>query len=157
MTRTLDYQVLPAAPEHILHLAANMRPADRREVWASHRHTPYEALALSLDRSERAWTALIDGQPALMWGVAREKGWKRDQGIPWLLATGELERQGAREFIRLSRDYVRLLQKGFRRLENYVHAENEISIRWLSWCGFTVEVEAVEVNKHLFYLFWREV
>lgn len=153
----LDYSVHPAASEHILHLAANMRTADRREVWAAHRQTPFEALALSLDSSERAWTAFIDGQPALMWGVARERGLiHRAQGIPWLLATDELERQAAREFIRQSRDYVRRMQAGFRRLENYVHAANKVSIRWLKWCGFRLADQPVKINDEDFYYFWRD-
>lgn len=157
MIKDLNYSVVRAASEHLLHLAANMRAADRREVWAANRHTPYEALALSLEYSPRAWTAFIDEQPALMWGVAEERGLiRRRSGRPWLLATDELERQGAREFIRRSRAYVEKMRAGYRRLENYVHADNERSRRWLAWCGFTVEEEAVLINKEKFHLFWLD-
>ena len=38
------WEIVPALPEHIDAVAADMRPEDRREIWASHRHTPAEAL-----------------------------------------------------------------------------------------------------------------
>ncbi|MDR1490602.1 MAG: hypothetical protein LBS65_09025 [Desulfovibrio sp.] len=65
------WRVEKARPEHIPAIAAHMRDADRREVWASHRHSPAQALEHSLSRSDLAWTGFIDEVPALMWGAAR--------------------------------------------------------------------------------------
>jgi RimJ/RimL family protein N-acetyltransferase len=48
------------------------------------------------------------------------------------------------------------MQERFPRLENYVHAKNKLSIRWLKWCGFTLDMEVPElINDEEFYLFWR--
>jgi RimJ/RimL family protein N-acetyltransferase len=40
---------------------------------------------------------------------------------------------------------ARVLDKAlplFGRLENYVHAENKASVRWLKWLGFTMDEAA---------------
>jgi hypothetical protein len=61
----------------------------------------------------------------------------------------------AREFIRQSRRYVALMQERFPRLENYVHAGNSLSLRWLKWCGFTIDKEAAQLGGENFYKFRR--
>ena len=192
------WRIVPALPSHIPCIAAHMRDADRREVWASHRHTPEEALRTSLDYAEinRAWTCLLsvgffssgkevkadrggvdssvhdspdccgltphDGKspaemvPAFMWGVSRTGSILSTTATPWLLGTDAI-RLVARDFLRHSRGYVYEMQRGFERLENYVHAENVLSRRWLIWCGFTIEMNApVFFNGEVFYPFWRE-
>jgi hypothetical protein len=35
-------------------------------------------------------------------------------------------------------------------------AENRLSVRWLKWCGFTLEETPVKINGEDFYLFRRE-
>lgn len=133
-----------------------MREADQREVWASHRHTPEQALAASLDATdhELAWTCLVDGVPAFMWGAARRGSLLSMTGAPWLLGTPEM-RTVWREFLRQCPAYVARMQAAFPLLENYVHAGNRTSIRWLRWCGFTVETQPSLFNGEMFYLFWR--
>ena len=150
-----DWMITLALPEHIPPIVADMREADRKEVWASHRHTPEGALLTSLVASTKAWTCLIEGQPAFMWGVAPKGSLLSSVGVPWLLGTKDIHRVN-REFLRRSRAYVDLMQEGYARLENHVHAENTVSIRWLQWCGFTVEKDVPElINDEDFYYFWR--
>lgn len=154
------WAVTEALPEHIPAIAENMREADAREVWASHRHSPLEALENSLARSELAWTCLISGVPAFMWGVARQGSMISRTGAPWLLGTDlffKAQRQLHREFLRQCPAYVAWMQARFPRLENVVHAENRLSQRWLKWCGFTLEKDVPElINDEDFYLFWKE-
>lgn len=149
------WRILPAAPEHVGPIARNMREADRREVWASHRHTPGEALEHALLGSELAWTCFVHGRPAFMWGAARQGGLMSRTGAPWLLGTEGLYVVG-REFLKRSRFYVGMMQSRFSRLENHVHAENILSIRWLKWCGFTINKTPIVFNSEKFFLFWRE-
>jgi hypothetical protein len=132
-----------------------MREADRREVWASHRHTPEEALRESLSLSELAWTCLVEGVPAFMWGVGRKGSLISRTGAPWLLGT-EAIRRVSREFLRQCPLYVARMQERFPVLENFVHAENRLSIRWLKWCGFTLGEKPLRINGEDFYLFRRE-
>ena len=154
------WSVLPALPEHIPAIAADMREADRREVWASHRHTPEEALTYALKRSELAWTCTISGTPAFMWGVARQGSMISVTGAPWLLGTNlffEAQRKLHREFLRQCPDYVNRMMERFPHLENFVHAENRLSQRWLKWCGFTLDTDVPElINDEDFFRFWRD-
>lgn len=150
-----EWQIVPAAPGHAEPIAENMREADRREIWASDRLLPLCALKQSVLVSSVAWTCLVRGVPAFMWGVTRKGCILSDTGVPWLLGTDAiLEVRG--EFLKQSRAYVDRMQKGFARLENIVHAENALSIRWLRWCGFTIGKEPVERNGEKFFPFWRE-
>ena len=153
------WEIAPAAPEHIPFIAMDMRKADRDEVWASHRHCPIEALEMSLTRSELAWTCLIEDHPAFMWGVARQGSMISLKGAPWLLGTNlffQAHRKLHREFLRQCPAYVDRMQERFPRLENFVHAKNTLSIRWLKWCGFTLDMDVPElINDEEFYLFWR--
>ena len=149
------WEIVPALPEHIDAVAADMRAEDRREIWASHRHTPAEALQRSLGRSELAWTCFVHGVPAFMWGVSRQGSLISRVGAPWLLGSERIYAV-RREFLKQSRAYVDLMQERFPRLENYVHAENALSIRWLKWCGFVLDDIPELINDEDFFLFWRD-
>jgi hypothetical protein len=149
------WNIVPAAPEHIAAIAAGMREADRREVWASHRHTPEQALESGLARSELAWTCFVEGKPSFMWGVSRVGSLISITGAPWLLGTSAILKVRT-EFLRQCPDYVARMQARFPRLENFVHAENRLSIRWLKWCGFTIDDMAEVINGEDFYLFRRD-
>jgi len=129
-----------------------MREADRKEVWASHRLTPTDALTGSLERSALAWTCLIHGVPAFMFGVS-------DTGTPWLLGTNLFFKQHRalhREFLRQNQEYIDLMLERFPRLENHIHADNRLSIRWLRHCGFLIEKDPVLFNGEEFYRFWMD-
>lgn len=149
------WRIIPAEAAHIAPIAAHMREADRREVMASHGHGPGEALAASLAHSDLAWTCLVDREPAFMWGAARAGSLLTLTGSPWLLGTPAIYKV-RRAFLRHSRPYVELMQARFPRLENHVHAENRLSLRWLAWCGFTVEETPTLMGGEPFYFFWRE-
>lgn len=148
------WRIIPADAAHIAPIAADMREADRREVWASHRHEPEQALAASLELSDLAWTCLVDDVPAFMWGAARQGSLITLTGSPWLLATPRMD-MVRRDFLRRSRFYVERMQARFPRLENHVHAANRLSLRWLKWCGFSVADAPTMLNNEPFYLFWR--
>lgn len=149
------WRIITAEAAHIAPIAAHMREADRREVMASHGHSPDEALAASLERSDMAWTCLVDGEPAFMWGAARQGSLLTLTGSPWLLATPAIYTV-RRAFLRRSRSYVERMQARFPRLENYVHAANRLSLRWLAWCGFTLADAPTLRGGEPFFFFWRE-
>ncbi|CAK7067810.1 MAG: hypothetical protein DELT_01728 [Desulfovibrio sp.] len=150
----ISWRIETATAAHIPHIAANMREADRREIWASDRQTPEEALTRSFALSVMCRTCVINGSPAFMWGVTRRGSILSDTGVPWLLGTNAITAV-RRAFIKQSRAYVEMMQQPFARLENIVHSENALSIRWLAWCGFTIEKEPVERNGETFFPFWR--
>lgn len=154
-TSSFAWQIVQALPEHIPPIAQNMRNADKKEVWASHRQTPEEALVFAFEHSPLVWTCLIDDIPSSMFGVCTPEHTESTLGVPWLLSTPRIYRM-KQNFLRNSLYYVDAMQRAFPRLENIVHAENTTSIRWLAWCGFTVETSFFTViNKEKFYHFWR--
>lgn len=109
----------------------------------------------ALRRSELAWTCAISDVPAFMWGVARQGNLMSVTGAPWLLGTPAIVKV-RHDFLRYCPHFVDAMQSAFPRLENFVHVENRLSIRWLKHLGFTVDEEMPEVmNGEDFYLFWR--
>lgn len=128
--------IVPAGMDHIASIAARMREADRVEVWAASRSTPHQALMTSIQNSAWAMTALIDGEPEAMWGVAT-LNILTSTGAPWLLGTDAVEKN-FRQFLRQSVQWKEKLSAEYQVLMNFVHEDNEVSKRWLRWLGFTL-------------------
>lgn len=132
------YEIVQATEDHVAELAPAMRGADAREIWASSRRTPKEALDLSLAVSrDTARAGLVDGRTVCMFGVARGT-FLSPCASPWLLASDELPKH-ARAFLRMSREYVQRLRQEYVELSNFVDARNVYAVKWLRWLGFTVE------------------
>jgi len=125
--------VLPARYEHIAPIAIHMRQADRDEVMALGGHTPFEALEMSFEKSAEAWTFLLDGEPAGMFGVGTLNILTR-KGSAWLLAT-DLVDEHWRVFLRGSVFWRDQLLSRYDTLANLIDARNRNSIRWLRWLG----------------------
>jgi hypothetical protein len=77
--------------------------------------------------------------PAALFGIgpSLEKG----TGVPWLLATEEIERHPV-TFYRVSKRLFPKVAAGYDRLVNWVDARNTLSLRWLVWLGLTMEPAA---------------
>ncbi len=133
---TPEIAIVPAGMDHIATIAARMRDEDVAEVWASSRSKPVEALMHSLENSAQAWTALIDGQPEVMFGVANLNVLGQ-LGAPWLLGTDAVLTHN-RQFLRRSVWWRGKLLEGYETLRNFVHDDNVVSKRWLTWLGFTL-------------------
>lgn len=147
-------EVVPARPEHVPPIARDMRAADRAEIWATALLQPAEGLALSLATSPLAWTGLVDGRPACMFGAGAAPG-TSNHGVPWLLGTDRIERHQV-AFLRRNRAYVEAMQERFSILSNRVDARNADSIRWLLWLGFTLGAAVPHGPFALpFHPFWR--
>lgn len=143
--------------EDFRHVAENMRDCDKFEVWQSHNHTPYEALRYSVDCSHYAMVA-TDGKdiPYCMFGVAAITPLSIC-GSPWMLGTTDIVEHRA-EFLKWSRVYIKEMKQMHPRLENYVHAENHLSIDWLKWSGFFIDKPAPYGKENdLFRRFWMGV
>ena len=57
-------------------------------------------------------------------------------GCPWFLCTSELIQRNLRQLIRATDEWLELLGGGYDVLENYIHDENEVHIRWLKHAKF---------------------
>lgn len=116
------------------HIAANMREADVKEVWASGDHTPLSALQFSIDESEYSTVAIIDDIPVAVFGLA-VSGILTTYGVPWMLGTDDVVLK-RRAFLPNSKRVIEQMLAIAPYLYNYAHADNKVSIRWLKWLGF---------------------
>jgi N-acetylglutamate synthase-like GNAT family acetyltransferase len=134
-------------------LAKVMRESDIKEVMASHRHTPYEALVNAYTLSDSCYSWVYKGNVIAMCGVSPVDN---QVGSPWLLGSDELVRTPRLTYslLRESMKWIKRHQNKYPMLVNYVHAENEPSLKWLKHLGFTF-IRKVEFSKEPFYEFVR--
>jgi len=128
--------IVAARPEHVDHVRGRLRRQDQDEVLAATGMEPDDALQRSFRHSSVTWAAELQGRAVALFG-AGASGISR-VGNPWLLGTDMLGRAG-RAFVQHSRQYVQCLLRHFPVLVNVVDARNVLSLRWLRWCGFTIE------------------
>lgn len=148
-------RLVKPTPAHVHTIAANMRDEDAAEVWASHRHTPLEAMTSGFELSDLSVVVEVDGAPIAMTGLVKGS-LLTGHGVPWLLSSREALAH-RREFLLQSPPIIEQMLSVCPRLSNYVHAENRLSIRWLKWLGFTVDAPLpAGLNKELFHRFHLE-
>jgi len=153
----MKIEIVQAVSKHAHFLAPFLRQQDKNEVLASGGRDPLEALLRSVELSDpdMCWTALIDGYPEVMWGVAGNPD-NPSVGCVWLLSSEEMYKH-KRRFLLESASYVSKMQSRYDTLFNYVHAVNTTSQKWLLSLGFTAHerVEEYGVAKEPFILFAR--
>lgn len=122
--------------DDVEHVAAHIRTEDAEEVGALG-FSPLDALLLSFDRSDIAYTLLEpSGTPCAIVGVSPSP-YGDPWGLIWLLGTSGIERVPM-TFLRHSRAALDLLyaESGKTVLYNYSYAKNSLHHRWLKWLGF---------------------
>ena len=149
---TVRLEIVAASMDHVAPIACRMREADRLEVLASSGASPHQALMFSLGKSSVAWTAIVDDQPEVMFGVG-DLNVLTATGAPWLLGTDAVERH-FRLFLRQSVGWRGKLLDRYSVLRNFVDDRNEVSKRWLTWLGFTLfDPMPIGANGEMFRLF----
>lgn len=146
----VDIRIVPARAAHVRPIARRMRKADADEVRASSGRSPAGALIYSLRKSSHAWTALVDGEPVVMFGVG-DLNILAGVAAPWLLGTDAVERHYV-AFLRNSVDFRDQLLRRYPVMRNFVDDRNRASKRWLLWLGAVLS-DPVEINGHAFRLF----
>lgn len=95
-----------------------------------------DALRTGLVGSTLVWTVKIDGRPEAMMG-ATPISMTEGSGRPWMLMTDVAARH-RKALLRLGRIYTDAMHEQYKTLDNWVHADNAPSIRWLSRLGYAV-------------------
>lgn len=117
----------------LVRVAGQVRAADAAECAAAGL-TPLRALQHSLARSPNLrWAITADCEPIALMGCAD----LLTHGEPWMLGTDGV-RQHGRRLMRLCRPYIAAMVRVHPVLQNFVHAENAVSIGWLKRVGFEV-------------------
>jgi hypothetical protein len=90
-------------------------------------------MVLEAELGPDAWTCLVQGEPAAMFGAASETilGGCR----LWMLTTPLVERH-AIPLLRWSKRYVELMSRTYSPVMGMVDPSNAVSKRWLEWIGF---------------------
>jgi len=134
-------------------LAKVMRESDKKEVMASHGHTPYEALMNGFLHGDYTTSICYKGEVVGMCGVASLDDLA---GSPWLLGSQQLvtNPRVTITFIRAATHWVERNLRKYPMLLNYVHAENAVALRWLTHLGFTF-IRKVKFSNEPFYEFVR--
>jgi len=152
----VDLIYVPTTEDHIHHVAQHMRKADVIEVRAAGNRTPLQALQDGYRVSDQTVTVLSpDGVPLVILGIAP---WNRLCGVgcPWLLGTDDALKY-RRNFLRDPEKVIEAMLDLYPRLENFVHVENRLSVRWLQSIGFIMDEPVIFPNSgELFMKFHRE-
>lgn len=136
-------RLVPAEPEHIPFIAANMREMDRIECGALGR-SPVKALETSLRSSLWALTAIDEGEPHAMLGVS-PFNMVEGVGVPWMLGTERIYARG-RLLLRNAPPVLAAMRSTFPRLQNLVGAGNDRAKRFLRHVGFEISEDIVIVG-----------
>ena len=137
------------------YLKHNMRQQDKEEIWASHHHTPEQAMDFIINKTIFCLTVKIQGQPVAMFGVNGETV-LGDKGIVWMLATDEIDKIKLR-FLRHSRRFVKMMLEYYPYVYNFVDVRNKVSIAWLRKLGAKFDTAKPHgVEQKLFRYFWFE-
>jgi hypothetical protein len=118
---------------HAQALVRALRQQDRAELDASGQTDHLAAVWQSVEQSDWAVAAYVDGQLVCLFGVAAHAA--RGTGVPWMLGT-DLVAQQRRFLLRLAPTYIARMLAAYPRLFNAVHARNTVSVRWLRHVGF---------------------
>ena len=132
---------VPLKPEHAA-IAPHLRQQDIDEIHAACDWPVDVAIAYSIAHSERGFTAILDGKICAVFGV--------HQGVIWLVGTDDIEKHPV-AFYRHSKKIFPFLKAGYPLLENFVHVNNTLSLRWLQWLGFTIEPPHNNFH-HVYYI-----
>jgi hypothetical protein len=130
-------------------IGRNLRAEDRTEIIALGLD-PEGGLELSRAYSEVAYTACVDGVPAMMFGFAGSI--LGDTASIWALGT-DLCSINKMSMVKVSRRMLKKLMDDSRytNYENYVDFRYKKALKWLELLGFTVEApKPYGVNGELF-------
>lgn len=119
--------------EDVHKLKNNLRKTDVAEIWASHNHTPEEALKLSFEQSVLCLTIENKDEVVAMFGIVPESLLGSRASI-WLLGSDGIEDIQIK-FLRNNGKFINFMLSFYPHLSNFVDSRNRVSINWLKKIG----------------------
>ena len=123
--------------DDVIELANGLRKQDRDELDAAGHTNHIAVISDGIKRSDWTLTATVDGEVACIFGLARAGSVLAPIGVPWMLGTNLVPRNG-RALARLAPQYIQEMLLAYPRLVNVVHARNKVAVGWLRRVGFTL-------------------
>jgi len=131
-----------ATLEDMEYIINNMYPADIEEVKACG-WSPYEAVTLSVQKSEQVWVASAPEGAVCIWGVERTT--LIGGALGWLLTSNLIDKY-SRPFLRQAKSCIVDLHKQYGYIDNYVDSRHTRALRFLEWLGFEIASKGVYVG-----------
>jgi len=136
----MTYEVREATMDDAEYVASNLRAEDIAELkkmqkQMSDTRNPHDATMDSWRWSDVRGTLVLDGKPAMIYGVMGS-----GTGVPkvWALGTDACRKAG-KVMVKLGREVSDALANDYMIMENWCDADYKASLRWLRLIGFTVE------------------
>lgn len=133
MASRTDYIIRESTEEDIAPVAENMRIMDVQEIWASHGHTPKQALTQGLYAEGECWTVLLDEEPIAMFGIQDTE--RPELGGVWFLGTDKVY-EIKKAFYTEALEFLDRWNEQYPALFNIVDLRNDVSIKWMIDVGF---------------------
>lgn len=134
-----EYNVRHATEEDMIHMIGHASEADRAECRALHGPDVNFATRMRVSymvSRDTTFVGTVDGVVACMFGV-KPPVILNDVAVPWLIGTDLVPKHYV-PFLRMSKAMVLVWSEHFPIMENYVHEDHTVAIRWLQWVGFNV-------------------
>ena len=150
-------KIVNALQRDAVNLAPRLRDIDVLEVHAVG-STPEQSLLKSFSLPNTKVLSGVDSETKeiiFMCGVCDSTD-DPDIGVIWMLASPSIHNH-SRDVLKLSKPTIDDLSKPYKAVYNFVHKDNRTSIRWLEWCGFTVDKTKIyDQGGEDFYLLLKE-
>lgn len=127
--------VLPT-DEYADYIADNLKKADYIEVVGLVGRDVRREMKASIKASDWSRVCLIDGVPALVFGISTTDIFNK-VGCVWMLTT-DLTQEHKIWIGRATKKYLRKFMEHYNLLYNYVDAGNTFTLRWLAFLGATI-------------------
>jgi len=125
---------VPPCQAHVRALAADLRREDR-ETAALCGIDPFVLYWTMMSRSPHCATALVDGEPAAMWGASVDSFVAAEKAHLWFVVAASVDRP-AHIIARGAVPFVNAMQTCYSRLVTTVAWGHERDHRWVRWLGF---------------------
>ena len=129
-----DVRVVPASINHVIAVAAQLRPEDAVETRAMADEPPLVSLMRGWCVSNPCFTGLVAFQPAAVGGFIQSEEATATATL-WLVGTPMMVRR-PKALCRAVRAFLAGAASHWRRVETYSHPSNTSHHRWLEWLGF---------------------
>jgi hypothetical protein len=131
--------------------AKGLRHQDDREVRLLG-FEPRDALYNSWKVSfPHVYAGVIGGDPFTLFGVGEIAP---RAGRPWLLSTKDVLKV-KRQFMAHTLPWLHYFNVLYPYLENFVHVQNTVAVRWLEYAGFELQEDTMKVGETHFRRFTR--
>jgi hypothetical protein len=120
------------------YVATHLRAEDFNEVFAATGESPHlDVLSVWAASSKRFMIFDKNCAPVAVLGVKPMEPYS-NIGVIWLLGTDGLNKM-KKFFLKITKRIIKELSIGYDMLYNLVDSRYTKTIRWLEWCGFTID------------------